>query len=196
MSVKDSLLALLSDGPAYGAKLRAEFDRHTGGVWPLNVGQVYTTLARLERDGLVVADGGPDAEGRIAYRLTPAGHAHVARWWASPVDRTEPARDELVLKLALAVADPSVDTRAVIQSQRSAGMAHLQRLTRMKVGLNGSLQDAVVLEHQLYAVEAELRWLDHVESFLRRSPAGSRPPAEQTPKLTTDLSTDRGPTDE
>lgn len=173
MSVKDSLLALLSHGPAYGARLRAEFDRHTGGVWPLNVGQVYTTLARLERDGLVVADGGPDAEGRIAYRLTPDGHDHVAQWWRSPVDRTEPARDELVLKLALAVADPAVDALAVIQSQRTAAMTHLRGLTRAKLALNGSLpqalSDAVVLEHQLYAVEAELRWLDHVEALMSKT---------------------------
>ena len=176
MSVKDSLLALLSHGPAYGARLRAEFDRHTGGVWPLNVGQVYTTLARLERDGLVVADGGPDAEGRIAYRLTPAGHDHVEQWWRSPVDRTEPARDELVLKLALAVADPAVDALAVIQSQRTAAMTHLRGLTRAKLALDGShpdalaaLSDAVVLEHQLYAVEAELRWLDHVEALMART---------------------------
>lgn len=197
MSVKDSLLALLSDGPAYGAKLRAEFDRHTGGVWPLNVGQVYTTLARLERDGLVVADGGPDAEGRIAYRLTPAGHAHVARWWASPVDRTEPARDELVMKLALAVATPDVDAHAVIQHQRTAAMAHLQRLTRAKLALSApgsppqtepvptptSLSDEVVLEHRLYAVESELRWLDHVEGLLlhRRAPQSAPAPSVTLP---------------
>lgn len=59
MSVPLSLLALLSQGPAYGARIKAEFEAHTGRAFPLNVGQVYTTLARLERDGLVVPDGGP-----------------------------------------------------------------------------------------------------------------------------------------
>ena len=64
MSVPLSLLALLSQGPAYGARIKAEFEARTGHAFPLNVGQVYTTLARLERDGLVVPDGGPDDEGR------------------------------------------------------------------------------------------------------------------------------------
>ena len=73
MSVKLGLMALLATQPMYGAQLRSEFERRTGGTWPLNVGQVYTTLGRLERDGLVEGSGAPDDEGRIAYRLTDAG---------------------------------------------------------------------------------------------------------------------------
>jgi len=189
VSVPLSLLALLSQGPAYGARIKAEFEAHTGRAFPLNVGQVYTTLARLERDGLVVPDGGPDDEGRIPYRLTDAGAQQVSTWWESPVDRSEPARDELVMKLALAVATPRVDARAVIQRQRAAAMSHLQGLTRAKLALTAagqphlsqppkpaaiptptSLSDEVVLEHRLYAVEAELRWLDHVEGLLAHRP--------------------------
>ena len=192
MSVPLSLLALLSQGPAYGARIKAEFEARTGRAFPLNVGQVYTTLARLERDGLVVPDGGPDDEGRIPYRLTDAGAQQVSTWWESPVDRSEPARDELVMKLALAVATPRVDARAVIQRQRAAAMSHLQGLTRAKLALAApgqphlsqppqppkpasiptptSLSDEVVLEHRLYAVEAELRWLDHVEGLLAHRP--------------------------
>ena len=85
MSVRLGLLALLAQEPMYGARLRAEFEARTGGTWPLNVGQVYTTLSRLERDGLVEAVG-EDAEGRIAYRLTSAGRTEVTQWWTSPVD--------------------------------------------------------------------------------------------------------------
>jgi DNA-binding MarR family transcriptional regulator len=106
------------------------------GAFPLNVGQVYTTLARLERDGLVVGDGGPDDEGRIPYRLTDAGRAEVSTWWERPVDRSEPARDELVMKLALAVATPRVDPYAVIQRQRTAAMSPLAGLTRAKLALS------------------------------------------------------------
>ena len=108
MSVKQGLLALLATEPMYGARLRAEFEARTGGTWPLNVGQVYTTLARLERDGLVEAIG-EDAEGRISYRLTRTGRAEVARWWVSPVTRETTPRDELVIKLALAVTVDGVD---------------------------------------------------------------------------------------
>ncbi len=69
MSVRHALLALLSEGPKYGLQLRQEFEARTGEVWPLNVGQVYTTLQRLERDGLVASDG--DDEGpQKGYRIT------------------------------------------------------------------------------------------------------------------------------
>ena len=91
----------------YGARLRAEFEARTGGTWPLNVGQVYTTLARLERDGLVEARW-PDAR---AHRLPahPAGRAEVARWWLRRSTARTTPRDELVIKLALAVTVPGVD---------------------------------------------------------------------------------------
>ena len=200
MSVPLSLLALLSQGPAYGARIKAEFEARTGHAFPLNVGQVYTTLARLERDGLVVPDGGPDDEGRIPYRLTDVGAQQVSTWWESPVDRSEPARDELVMKLALAVATPRVDAQAVIQRQRAAAMSHLQGLTRAKLALTApgqppqpaaiptptTLSDQVVLEHRLYAVEAELRWLDHVEELLHRAgPATAASAAASTAVPTT-----------
>ena len=98
MSIKHSLLALLWSEPMYGAQLRSEFERRTGGTWPLNVGQVYTTLARLERDGFVEGAGAADEDGRIPYRLTDAGRAEVDRWWADPVDREQTPRNELAIK--------------------------------------------------------------------------------------------------
>jgi len=178
VSVRQSVLALLAQGPGYGARIKHEFEARTGGSWPLNVGQVYTTLARLERDGLVAAAGGPDDEGRIAYRLTPAGRDAAGSWWSTPVERTEAARDELVIKLALAVSTPGVDPYAVLRSQRSATMGHLQALTRVKLadpGADPTSAERIVLEHQLFTVEAELRWLDHVESALLARTTGHPP---------------------
>lgn len=183
MSVKQGLLVLLAQEPMYGARLRAEFEARTGGTWPLNVGQVYTTLARLERDGLVEAVG-EDPEGRIAYRLTRAGEAEVARWWLSPVDRATTPRDELVIKLALAVTVDGIDVQRVAQAQRTATLRHLQDLTRLKQramehheseerGGSADLAWLLVLENLIYAAEAEVRWLDHVEARLARE--ASRP---------------------
>ena len=106
MSVKLGLLALLAEEPMYGAQLRSEFEARTGGTWPLNVGQVYTTLARLERDGLVEQDAQADEEGRILYHLTVLGRGEVQQWWQTPVRRDETPRDELVIKLAIAVTTP------------------------------------------------------------------------------------------
>ncbi|GAA2481248.1 PadR family transcriptional regulator [Terrabacter carboxydivorans] len=184
MSVKQGLLALLAEEPMYGARLRSEFEARTGGTWPLNVGQVYTTLARLERDGLVEPVGGSDDEGRIAYRLTAAGQTEIESWWLTPVDRDSTPRDELVIKLALAVTAPEVDVQRVVQTQRTATLKHLRDLTRLKSRASDEptahdLAWLLVLENLLFAAEAEVRWLDHVESTLSRMPSatlrGARP---------------------
>ena len=192
MSVKQGLLALLATEPMYGAQLRAEFEARTGGTWPLNVGQVYTTLARLERDGLVEAIG-EDAEGRISYRLTRTGRAEVVRWWTSPVSRETTPRDELVIKLALAVTVDGVDVNRVVQTQRTATLRHLQDLTRLKQRATTHHESAadgdgqvdlawlLVLENLIYAGEAEVRWLDHVEARLVREATRPRTPARGIP---------------
>ncbi|MFI5426778.1 PadR family transcriptional regulator [Aeromicrobium sp. UC242_57] len=88
MSIRHSLMALLKQGPRHGYQLRAEFEARTGGTWPLNVGQVYTTLQRLQRDGLVDVVGEADHDGRIAYQLTATGQADVDAWFISPVDKS------------------------------------------------------------------------------------------------------------
>ena len=148
-------------------------------VLHLNVGQVYTTLTRLERDGLVEADGA-DGEGHVIYRVTEAGRDEVAAWFTTPVPRTQPPRDELAIKLALAVTMPGVDVGRVIQQQRSATMAALQDYTRLKRGRAADLQEpadmawTLVLDSLVFAAEAEVRWLDHCEARLARA-AADRP---------------------
>jgi DNA-binding PadR family transcriptional regulator len=179
MSIRQGLLALLAQRPMFGAQLRQEFEARTGGTWPLNVGQVYSTLSRLERDGLVEAAGGPDEDGRIAYRLTPQGQEEVGRWWVTPVDRTEHPRDELTIKLALAVTVPGVDVPAVVQSQRTQTLRSLQDLTRLKQRASDADDIAwlLVLDNLVFAAEAEVRWLDHVEArLLRRARTAAPPP--------------------
>ncbi len=179
MSVRQALLALLEQGPMYGYQLRTEFERRTGSTWPLNVGQVYTTLTRLERDGLV-AENGADGEGHVVYRVTDAGREEVATWFTTPVERTQPPRDELAIKLALAVTVPGVDVGTVIQQQRTATMGALQDYTRLKrAGRAAAPQElspsgadmawSLVLDSLVFAAEAEVRWLDHCEARLRRA---------------------------
>ena len=173
MSVKQGLLALLVEGPRYGAELKTEFERRTGGAWPLNIGQVYTTLARLQRDGLV-APAGEDAQRHPRYAVTEDGRADVAAWFAAPVRREAPARDELAIKLALAVTVPGVDVRALIQTQRAASLRALQDYTRLKrrPDGDGDLAWTLVLESLIFAAEAEVRWLDHCEARVARAAAG------------------------
>ncbi len=189
MSIRHGLLALLERGPRHGYQLRAEFDAATGSTWPLNVGQVYTTLDRLERDGLVAQDGAPDADGRIAYRLTDAGRAEVSSWFRSPVSAKAAPRDELAIKLALAVTTPGVDVLAVVQAQRTGTMGQLQELTRLKTraGAADDLAWSLVLDSLVFRAEAEIRWLDHCETRVARAavrrpavvPAGTDAPARQ-----------------
>ena len=182
MSVKHALLALLSEGPRYGYELKASFEARTGEAWPLNVGQVYTTLARLERDGHVERDS-EDADGHVHYRLTDAGRREAQAWWDGEVAREAPPRDELAIKLALALTVPGVDARAVLQRQRTATVRALQAHTRRRTALTrtasasdaaapaGSTAAVLVLESLIFAAEAEVRWLDHCEARLDRAAA-------------------------
>ncbi len=184
MTIRHGLLALLEHLPMYGYQLRTEFDRATGATWPLNVGQVYSTLSRLERDGLVAGQG-EDDEGRTRYAITSLGATEVRDWFTRPVEQNNRPRDELVIKLALAVTVPGVDVVAVVQTQRNATLRRLQELTRLKagngrpdgVGDRGGVADlswSLVLESLRFAADAELRWLDHCEASVLRASRAQR----------------------
>ncbi|APZ33464.1 transcriptional regulator [Microbacterium aurum] len=174
MSVRQSLLAILDQGPCYGYQLRAEFDRRTGSTWPLNVGQIYNTLDRLERDSLV-EKGDVDEQGHVYWQITDAGSAEVQQWWAAPVERSGGTRDELAIKLAVAATLPGVDVAAVIQTQRAASLRQLQELNRAKYAGAGvdspeELAWSLVVDSMIFAAEAEVRWLDHTEQRLALHP--------------------------
>jgi DNA-binding PadR family transcriptional regulator len=182
--VKHGLLALLERGPMYGWKLRSEFEASTGATWPLNIGQVYTTLSRLERDGLVEPVGETDAEVRVTYRITDAGRAEVAGWFATPVNGESRPRDELAIKLAMALTTPGVDAHRVIQTQRTATLRSLQDLTRLKARADEQADAAwlLVLESMIFKAEAEVRWLDHCEVRITSTPLPSPAPVDQPSK--------------
>jgi DNA-binding PadR family transcriptional regulator len=168
MSIKHGLLALLYQRPNYGYQLRAEFEARTGSTWPLNVGQVYTTLGRLDRDGLVEPDG-EDDEGHVFYRITETGREEVHAWFGKPVSRVDRARDELAIKLAMAVTAPGIDVASVVQTQRAHAMRTLQDYTRLKArAADDDLAWQLVLENLVFQTEAEIRWLDHCEARLAR----------------------------
>ena len=125
MSVKHGLLALLERGPMHGYQLRAAFEESTGGTWPLNIGQVYTTLSRLERDGLAYPCYCTSAE---------LGDLRPKR---ARISRTDRPRDELAIKLALALCTPGVDVHAVVQTQRSA-TTEPKCLLRSRTSISGA----------------------------------------------------------
>src|SRR3982751_5358138 len=103
MAVREGLLALLEEGPRHGYQLKSEFESATGGVWPLNVGQVYTTLDRLERDGLVAQATSATGGAQKRYELPAAGREELSAWWSLVPADEPPPRDELMLKVLFAI---------------------------------------------------------------------------------------------
>jgi DNA-binding PadR family transcriptional regulator len=167
MSVRYGLLALLAEAPTHGYQLKTAFERRTGGSWALNIGQVYTTLQRLERDGLVdpVARDGD----RHDYRITENGRAQLEAWFATPVAPGGPPRDELTIKVLLAVAAGDLDVTDVLQRQRNASIAQLQGYTRRKAQADPErdLAFLILLDALIFRTEAEIRWLDACEARIQ-----------------------------
>lgn len=184
MSVSMSLLALLAEGPSYGLRLKQGFEERTGGIWPLNVGQVYASLDRLERAGWVRQVEGGDRQ-RV-HEITEAGRARLAAWFSDPVEPA-PARDQLVLKLVMAVSSPDVDPLEVIQAERRGAVETLQRYTTLKRDADPEdLGWLFLLDSLIFQTEARIRWLDACEERLarrsrdpRRRPTGGEPLAPE-----------------
>ena len=176
MSVRHALLALLSEGPKYGLQLREEFEARTGEVWPLNVGQVYTTLQRLERDGLVESDGSTDEGPQKGFRITVGGADELAAWLRTPPDLSSPPRDELVMKVLVALRVPGVDVHEVIQVHRRYLVELMQQWTRLKEDeADFDLGLALVVDAELFRLDSVIRWLDAADGRLKRAAADGLP---------------------
>jgi DNA-binding PadR family transcriptional regulator len=182
MSVRHALLALLSEGPKYGLQLRQEFESRTGEVWPLNVGQVYLTLQRLERDELIESDGGERDGPQKTFRITAAGAGELASWLGTPPDLASPPRDELVIKVLVALRLPGVDMSALLQVHRRHVVELMQRYTHVKAeaSADGDPGLPLVVDAELFRLEGIVRWLDAADARLAQRPAGdpARPSAD------------------
>ena len=183
MTVRHALLALLSAGPKYGLQLRQEFESRTGEIWPLNGGQVYLTLQRLDRDGLIESDDADSEGAQKAFRLTSSGGRELDAWLRRPPDAIPPPRDELVIKVLVALQVPGVDVAELLQAHRRHLVELMQRYTQMKgqapeddVGL------ALVVDAQLFRLEGVVRWLDAADARLTRFPATAPPSVAPQPE--------------
>ena len=181
MSVRHSLLAVLSAGPMHGYGLKTEFEAATGDVWPLNVGQVYTTLGRLERDGLVTAAA--DADGQKVYQITEAGRDELDRWFETPVPREVIPRQEVAIKLVFAMRSGVADVATVVQQQRVATVRALQDVTRLKAAAesSGDMAWLMMLDALVFQAEAEARRLDMCEARLAREHTAAGTARRQPP---------------
>jgi DNA-binding PadR family transcriptional regulator len=170
MSVRHALLALLAEGPKYGLQLREEFEARTGEVWPLNVGQVYTTLQRLERDGLVESDDTARDGPQKTFLITADGEAELAGWLRTPPDMAAPPRDELVMKVLVAMRVPGTNVHEVIQVHRRYLVELMQQWTRIKEAeAESDLSLALIVDAELFRLDAVIRWLDAADGRIKRA---------------------------
>jgi len=188
----------LSEEPKFGLRLKEEFEARTGSLWPLNVGQVYTTLQRLERDGSVVniQEAGTSPSQRL-YRLTGDGRHDLEDWLTNPPTETVPPRDELVIKIMVALSVPGIDIMSIIQVHRRQTIEAMQQLTAIK-RRSEETELLMVVDAQLFRLEGVVRWLDSCEARLANGylpgpmveGAGSVPDAGADPVLDADAEPD------
>jgi DNA-binding PadR family transcriptional regulator len=170
MGLREGLLCILVRGDAHGYRLKSELESATGDTWQVNIGQVYTTLQRLERDGFVES-AESNTDGRIVYTVTDLGREEVRQWLVTPVDLAASGRDEISLKVLMAMVSGVSDPRRVVEKQRGSTMTLLQDYTTLKA--DASDEDfawQLYLDRLIFSAEAELRWLERVEARLDAKP--------------------------
>jgi DNA-binding PadR family transcriptional regulator len=159
MSMSRTFLGLLERGPSHGYDLKREYDTRFGSNRPVAYGQVYATLARLLRNGLVTVDvvepgGGPE---RKRYAITPEGVADVEAWLSQPEKPDLYLHNTLYAKVVLALRNGRSATD-ILDTQRAEHLRLMRELTRRKT--SGNLADQLVCDHALFHLEADLRWLE------------------------------------
>ncbi len=174
------LLALLAEGPSHGYHLKAAFETRTGGVWTVNVGQVYTTLDRLRADGLVepveVDEPDPAGRDRRPWRITRDGKDALEGWFDEVAVDEPPPRDEFLVKVLLALGRSRAEALAVVDRHRTDlfRLARAERRSRAGVPDGGASLDelaATLMAEALSARrEADLRWLDQCEAVILSHP--------------------------
>jgi DNA-binding PadR family transcriptional regulator len=165
MSVPLTLLGLLERGPSHGYDLKRDYDAYFGRAKPLRYSQVYATLSRLARDGKAVAgpieqEAGPE---RRRFVITEEGVADVERWLAEPAPPEPDLQSELSAKVVLALMlGRSAD--GYLDAQRAAHLQRMRELTALR--RRGDSLDALLADHAIYRLEADLRWIDHTAARL------------------------------
>ena len=169
--LKHALLGLLTKEPRHGYDLKSAFEAMLGGTWPLNIGQVYTTLARLERDGLVESQVVPQdlLPDRKVYSLTGAGREQLEHWLAEATVGSIRLKDEFFVKLLVHQLVGSDGSLALIWKQRQVYMQTLAQLTALRADPSLEPATGLLVEGAILHVEADLAWLDLCEDKLQET---------------------------
>ncbi len=169
-AVKYALLGLLAATPRHGYDLKAAFEELLGGSWPLNIGQVYTTLARLERDGFVRSRVVPQdlVPDRKVYEITAAGRNELEHWLGQPANGPVRLKDELFVKVLVQSLVKGGNTRALIGRQRREHLQTLAQLAELQADDELNPATRLIVEGAMLHVEADLQWLELCEERLTK----------------------------
>jgi DNA-binding PadR family transcriptional regulator len=162
MSLKFGILGLLAEQPLHAYSVKARFEDLLGGSWEVNIGQVYTTLQRLERDELVEPAEPRGDRGRLPYRLTEVGRKALETWLAEPESEPQQLREEIYLKLLLAARVANGDLPALLARQRRVYLQRLKDLAALEDRARSEGRDDLALLYRgaLLHTEADLKWVD------------------------------------
>jgi DNA-binding PadR family transcriptional regulator len=171
VSLKFGILGLLAEQPLHGYDVKNRFESLLGGSWDVNFGQVYMTLQRLERDGLIEADGGRGDRRKLAYRLTASGRQTLDDWLSRPESEPQQLREEIYVKLLLStrLADGRLD--ALLTAQRRVYLQRLKDLAELEQAARRDGRDDLVLlfKGAILHTEADLKWTDACADEIRNS---------------------------
>ncbi|MDR3631060.1 MAG: PadR family transcriptional regulator [Desulfocapsaceae bacterium] len=175
MSIKYAILGILAERDLHGYELKTNFDDKVGEFWSLNFGQIYSTLDRLEKDGLVThdrqaQDKRPD---RKIFSITKKGRIILTQWLSTPISKVRALRDEFFIKLVFMDKDNPAAVLDLIEKQKMLHLKHMNRLTRRKVALKSkicnrdTLPTELLLDAGLFHAEADIKWLTLCETKIK-----------------------------
>jgi DNA-binding PadR family transcriptional regulator len=182
MSIKYAILGILAKKDLHGYELKAGFDDTIGEFWSLNFGQIYSTLDRLEKDGLVThdrqsQDKRPD---RKIFSITPLGRTELTEWLSTPIARVRALRDEFFIKLVFMDKDNPAAVLALIEKQKMLHLKHMNTLTRRKIALKAetgnpdALTTELLVDVGLFHAEADIKWLTHCATKIKAALGGKK----------------------
>jgi DNA-binding PadR family transcriptional regulator len=166
LSLKYGVLGLLKEEPLHGYEVRNRFEAMLGGTWEVNIGQVYTTLQRLERDGLVRPVGHRGDRGKQSYEISPEGQEALNEWLAQPDSGPQQLHEDIYVKLLLATRIANGDLQPMLARQKRTYLQRLRDLNRLeeRARREGRIDLARLVRGALLHAEADLKWMDELSS--------------------------------
>jgi len=164
LSLKYGLLGLLVEEPLHGYEVKNRFEAMLGGTWEVNIGQVYTTLQRLERDGLVRPAGERGDRGKLLYEISDSGRQALNEWLAQPESGPQELREDIYVKLLLAARLANGDLRPLLSRQKRAYLQRLRDLNQLEARAkkDGRTDLARLVRGALLHTEADIKWIDEL----------------------------------